>query len=297
MGGARDTGKVYVKRFSNEYLGTAWLCGRSFLLTAAHVVGERASRKLHPGPAIVEFEWGALAATVTKVDFDLDVALLEPAYPDRLPADVQGLILAPLPRSLRRGRKGRTRWGGDAFGYAAAHESGLGLSGTIDRPSGIVVDGQNGLMQLLCNQGGFGMLGGASGSAVCILGRAVGIIRWAPEALAQRVIIATPLELVAQKWPEIAAALSHDAPKVLAHEPTVLLEALCKIGAPVFALVVFDLKIAVEELQPDNTPLVTRALELVRRYQPEGENGLIQLASAIERRRNGLLAAIAARKD
>jgi hypothetical protein len=179
--------------------GTAWLCGRNRLLTAAHCL-KRPNDSGHAEEGIVvTFPWAqGVRARRIWLDTGVDAALLEVVHTDL------GVSVTPL----RQGHLPPDAWppgGADspgwyAYGFPKAWPDGLyltgDLTGQLASPPAIQVN---------CDQGGYELLDGASGAAVCVRGSVVGIIREA--ILMQRVIFVSPLEAIRQaavnsvEWP------------------------------------------------------------------------------------------------
>jgi len=179
-----------------SHTGTAWLFSERHALTAAHCVGDRATGILVQVPIRLLFPAGIeVECQIARHDFGLDVALLELATPQRI---------APLPLGSVAGQSlapGSVPW--SSYGFAIAHASGMSLSGSITSLRGNV-DGKPAI-QLHCDQGGSGALEGSSGAPVLHGEVVVGMIRYGPPALQQRVVYATAIDEIANLFPEVAA--------------------------------------------------------------------------------------------
>lgn len=196
------------------YAGTAWLCSCDYVLTAAHCVGDREAGVLYPGPFRLVFSDGREAEAEVvdgNYDFELDAALLritsgEVPEEDKPPC---GRLPDFDPWPI-----GTDALGWEAYGFPAAKPSGMKVDGTIVTPDGDVDNSP--AIQLNCTQGGLGSLQGTSGAAVLYQNRAikrnliVGLVRWAPPDLEQSVMYATPLNLIAEKFPEMENILNEN---------------------------------------------------------------------------------------
>ncbi|HEX8136243.1 MAG TPA: KOW motif-containing protein [Pyrinomonadaceae bacterium] len=217
------TARLYPKG-SAQHLGTAWLCSRQYLLTAAHCVVDRETGQQEPGPFQLVFTWGKLECVTDWWSFDPDAALLRVTggevgkIPDEIDA-VRSWI--ETPESLDENDR---TW--SAYGFPAAKPSGMIIDGTINLSGGNIygtVDGYPAI-QLTCDQGGFKsipiinprtgqaqqvmILGGVSGAAVMYKGRILGLVRWGPPELGQKVIYATPLSSIAAECQQVANILA-----------------------------------------------------------------------------------------
>lgn len=195
--------KIVVEGVETPYTGTAWLCSSQLALTAAHCVGDRRARELTPGHITLQFPGGEVGAAVIRHDFDLDAALLK--LTSAPPPEAKPITVGTLP-TLDPWPQGAQALGWHAYGYPSAHQSGLTLTGLISSPHGNVEG--NPAVELFCHMGGLGSLDGASGSPVCYGTYAFGLIRFGPTQLAQKVIHATSLKDIAEKFSEVAALLA-----------------------------------------------------------------------------------------
>ena len=206
------TAKVFCPRArGGEYTGTAWLCGRHLAVTAAHCIGDRipnnpAGGKLWEGPYRLVFPFPENLGKIDDVelidhDFDLDVAVFR-IPEDRVPEDVPGILPATLPHLPG---PGRVDW--EAWGFPEAWTEGTTLLGKVIALDRASIDGQGGLIELTCEQGGSGNLSGASGAALVVEGRAVGVLRFAPAEFEARHILASPMTALFQRFPDLSRAL------------------------------------------------------------------------------------------
>lgn len=253
--------------------GTAWFAGPDVLVTAAHCLRDPDNGSQCEGPFQVELPNGkrAVEASVLRENVDLDGALLKlPGVPG---CDALPLGVLPTPDRFPPG----LRW--YSYGCPNAHPEGLHFSGEVTSPTGSV-DGQPAI-QLYCNEGGLGALQGSSGGPVCVERQVVGLIRFGPPKLAQKVILATALrDLVAAGFVELAGPL---AATQATYSPLVLLVTLSKMSDPVFKKVVFISGVERADLPGTNTPQSERAIELIEHFKQRGNMGLAQLVNAIER--------------
>ena len=209
------TGKLYGPE-KKEYKGTAWLCSDRYALTAAHCVGDRLRKVLTPGTYRLEFDSSlqegaaesfTLEAEVKSWNPEIDAALLS-VTKGKIPYEVQ-VKLSELP-SLQPWPFGPGGLLWKSWGYAFANSAGMDIWGYIDArenpiAAGPVVAGQprQRAIQLTCAQGGDGSLEGMSGAAVVYNNSVVGLVRWAPDPLKQRVIYAAPLRRILDSFPEV----------------------------------------------------------------------------------------------
>jgi predicted ATPase len=209
------TGKLY-RPGKKEYEGTAWLCSDRYALTAAHCVGDRVRKVLTPGTYRLEFdssllEGGAesftLEAVVKSWNPEIDAALLS-ITKGKIPYEVQ-VKLSELP-SLQPWPFGPGGLLWKSWGYAVANSAGMDIWGYIDARENPIaaapaVAGQprQVAIQLTCEQGGYDYLKGMSGAAVVYNNSVVGLVRWAPDPLKQRVIYAAPLKRILDSFPEV----------------------------------------------------------------------------------------------
>lgn len=175
-----------------EGWGTAWRVDLMRALTAAHCVGDRAARTLAPGGVTLVFPGGAVGAEVRDVDWDLDVALLEVREPSparEVPA---------LARNVAQGETWR------AWGFPVALETGIVAEGTVADTAGRLAASPGGgfvpALQLTCAIGGLGGLEGFSGAPVWGPRGVIGLVRWGPPRLGQRVIYATRVEEIVGRF-------------------------------------------------------------------------------------------------
>jgi hypothetical protein len=199
----KATAKLSIDGLSS-YSGTAWLLDAKYALTAAHCIGneetqELFSSKKNPNyPIRLQFDGWSVNAKVIRHDVTIDAALLEletAAKPSQA-----AIPLGNLPK-LSVWPSSKYRW--SAWGYASGNQEGLTLSGEITERNGKVEEGVSAL-QLSCQQGGFTGIEGASGSAVCVHGIAVGIVRSGPKKFKGAVTHAVSLEsLQALGWSEL----------------------------------------------------------------------------------------------
>ncbi|HEX8097898.1 MAG TPA: trypsin-like serine protease, partial [Pyrinomonadaceae bacterium] len=196
------TAKIYRQNKKEEW-GTAWLCSAKYALTAAHCVGNRETKQVSDGPYTLKFDWGELEAEVLKADFFIDAALLKITGGDEIKEGVK-VALSALP-SEDPWPVGPKALGWRSFGFALANPAGLFISGIIDAPEGRIEE--NGVVQkaiqMTCEQGGYDYLQGMSGAAVRYENNVVGLVRWAPPPLRQKVIYAVPLARIQEAFPEV----------------------------------------------------------------------------------------------
>lgn len=200
------TAQIFIAGKS-EHSGTAWLISRLHVLTAAHCIGDRRRRELTGPTFILKFPWGQVSCTCSKIDWNLDAALLAitPKDASTIPQNIVGISLKvlyledPLPL-------GADALSFRATGFPIAHTSTLDLTGKIKTRRGSV-DGAEAI-QLSCDEGGSGGLGGASGAAARLAcDHAFGLVRHGPERLQQRVIFVTAIEKIAEVFDEVKACL------------------------------------------------------------------------------------------
>jgi hypothetical protein len=189
--------------------GTAWLWSDSYALTAFHCIGIRTSGQLLPGRVQLVFRrWPTaipIGVTVFWSEPNLDVALL--ALPsDIVPPGVRPPQLGQLEEQPYPGPDAK---GWYSYGFPRANTEGLILSGKVTSTRA-TVNGRPAL-QLDCDQGGHGNLSGASGAAVFCDGAAVGILQESAILLDQRILYATPMELVQEAL--ASAGLANLTPK------------------------------------------------------------------------------------
>jgi hypothetical protein len=171
--------------------GTVWFAAPGVAITAAHCIGDRKQQTVRQSSFSCVGVNRERALKVLEADFRLDVALLEVTPTVPLEA-----VLALAGRNFR-GKPG-LEW--TVHAYPDAKGDGLTVNGRIDSMDG-VVEGTP-AMQLTCNQGGLGYLQGCSGGPV-VSGEheeVIGVIRWAPEDLAQRVMFATRIEDIVARF-------------------------------------------------------------------------------------------------
>lgn len=200
--------------------GTAWFVTPDLLLTAAHCIGDPLARRRFSGPIQIKLPGDRLAAaSVVREDWDLDAALLRLKRDPAALTDSEQWAQTDPPAGVPAGPLGTPspsdlaskEWYG--WGFPDAHQTGMAVNGEIDTPLGNV-QGQPAL-QLTCKQGGLGHLQGLSGGPVCYGDQIVGMVRFGPPGLAQRVLMATSMKDLAQKFPEIrlsSPASVQDAP-------------------------------------------------------------------------------------
>lgn len=196
-----------------DYTGTAWLCSQEYALTAAHCVGDRINKVLKSGEFTLSFLNFELKAVVKTWDPDLDVALLS-IKGGEIPERVQ-VTLKPLP-PIKPWPVGTdaVRW--QSCGYPRGKAGAMTLWGYIDASESYVTDDakdrdpkrRQPAIQLTCEQGGYDNLGGISGSAVSNDNVIVGLVRCGPPSFEQRVIYASPLNRIAEAFPEVRAILN-----------------------------------------------------------------------------------------
>jgi len=180
------TGRLLI---GGKLAGTAWRTGPDLAITAAHCLRVDPLQRGHHQTCKIVFSDGVeTTATVRDLDPDLDVAILDL---DRRGSPAIGLACLPW-EDRRVAGDARQLWRG--YGYPDAKPDGLGLSGSITH----VEEREGRGIQLECHQGGLGALKHASGSPVVVGDRAIALIVWNPEALAQKVIYARPLDQVAR---------------------------------------------------------------------------------------------------
>ena len=182
----QSTGKLRVLGATGS--GTAWCCGPNLMLTAAHCLNRGDGSTASDGIVIDLPSHRDVKAELHWVDKPLDAAVL------KIPKDI-GESLVPLrigaPPSEKTIQHEREKPGWYTFGFPRAWTEGLYLTGvwtgqtTVDAAPCLQVD---------CDQGGQGLLEGASGSAVCYRGGVVGIVRSA--VLNQQVIFVSPLDAI-----------------------------------------------------------------------------------------------------
>lgn len=206
------TAKLYKPGEEEDYTGTAWLCSREYALTAAHCVGDRINRVLTPGVFTLSFLDFELKAEVKAWNPDIDVALLSikgGEVPDRVQVTLKPLPEdAPWPVGTDA-----VRW--QSWGYPKGKAGAMTLWGYIDASESYVTDDakdrdpkrRQPAIQLTCEQGGYGNLGGISGSAVSNRNVVVGLVRCGPPSFEQRVIYASPLNRIAESFPEVREIL------------------------------------------------------------------------------------------
>lgn len=183
------TGRILI---GGKVAGTAWRTQPDLAITAAHCLRVSAlSSDYHTSCQIAFADASELGtATVRDLDAALDVAILQLAAPGHHVVEC-----ASLPWDDAR-VIGELKQPWQSYGYPDAKPDGLGLNGTITH----VGERNERGIQLLCEQGGQGYLKHASGAPVIIGDRAVALIVWNPEPLAQRVIFARPLDQVARRF-------------------------------------------------------------------------------------------------
>jgi hypothetical protein len=217
------TAKLYPKG-SAQYAGTAWLCSREYVLTAAHCVVDRESPQRELGPFRLVFPWGQLECATHWWNFDSDAALLRvtAGETEKIPDQIEAIrSWLETPQSLDENER---TW--SAYGFPAAKPSGMIIDGEINLINGNIygtVDNYPAI-QLTTKQGGAKpisvinprtgkpqkvmILGGVSGSAVMYRERILGLVRWGPPELGQKVIYATSLSNIATQCPEVASVLA-----------------------------------------------------------------------------------------
>lgn len=194
--------------------GTAWLCSCEFALTAAHCVADIDNKVLYEGPFRLEFPNGQEAwceVVEENYDFTLDAALLR-VVGGEVPGEVK-LLCGRLPLRDPWPMGPDAVWW-EAFGFPEAKDDGMKILGTITMPDGTVKGAP--AIELDCPRGVLGSLEGTSGAAVLYQNRTinknliVGLVRWAPPATNQLVIYASPLNLIAEKLPELQKILDEN---------------------------------------------------------------------------------------
>jgi hypothetical protein len=263
---------ITAKLFGNsrtDYFGTAWLCSRNYALTAAHCVGDRLKRKLRKGSLRLAFDWGEVKTLgVKRVDFDIDAALLGvPA--DEIPGTLSFTDFGVLPGTFPLPQGPDALWW-SAFGFPRAHPNGMVINGVIDSTDGGVK--VNHAMQLTCEQGGFGALNGISGAAIIHNEVIVGLVRYGPPVLKQKVIYAAPMSVIVNAFPELKEIkLVNPIQKPHAYSTQQLADALAKLLPAQFESVIFNLNVPSDVISGPNSPRRTRAIEVVSWAGMQGE--------------------------
>lgn len=232
--------------------GTIFFISPTLALTAAHCIGSRETRT----PYAEAFDLdGGLTVSLGGANFDLDVALLaveRGTAPDGLPIGPPSSL--PGPDSVS--------W--VSHGYPKAKPTGMHLSGTLTTLDG-AVDG-NPAIEMVCRQGGLGSLEGASGGPVCVSEVAVGLIRWSPPDLRQKVVLSTSVADILRVFPSLSTLAS---PRLQGAPTKASLRVLLTLVLPeepdveAFCLDNFDIKFAP---RTTHIEMVTR---LFRRAAPE----------------------------
>lgn len=280
------TAKLFIGH-SSEYSGTAWLYSKNYALTAAHCVGDRQQQTLHSGPFRLAFDWGEIEVQeVKRIDFGLDAALLRvPAeeISDTLSFTDCGILPRPSPWP-----HGQNALWWSAFGFPLAHSNGMTINGVIDSLDGRVED--NHAIQLTCEQGGFGALNGMSGAAILHNGIIIGLIRYGPPALKQKVIYAAPSVLIASVFPELKATeLVSPVTERHMYSQQDLSNALSMLLPAQFESVIFTLNVPSDVIPGPDSPRRTRAMEVVKWAKIQSDECFQHLADEIRKEAPGLL--------
>jgi hypothetical protein len=216
------TAKLYPKD-SRQYAGTAWLCSRQYVLTAAHCVIDRENPQKELGPFRLVFPWGELECETQWWNFESDAALLRvtSGQIEKMPIQIDDVLSwLEAPESLEENDRA---W--SAYGFPAAKPGGMIIDGKINLINGNIYGAVENYpaIQLTCDQVGFvsrkiinprtgepqevSILGGVSGSAVMYQGRILGLVRWGPPEFGQKVIYATSLSSIASQCQQVAEVL------------------------------------------------------------------------------------------
>lgn len=241
-----------------QHRGTVTLLSPGYALTAAHCVGDRDAKILDPGPYVVSFPDQTIRVEVVRVDFRLDIALLKlqtERHADPLP-------LQALPRAAEL-PAGKLTWSG--YGFPRAHAAGLGLHGSITLGNGNVEGAP--AIQLLCEEGGFGGLEGVSGGPVCAADSLVGIIRFGPPGLYQKVLHATSLVDAAVLFPEVSELL-HSAAR---YSRVQLYVVLTMLTPTQYEQLLFYLNAPKAMIASDKVPQAEQAMNLIRHYETQAD--------------------------
>jgi hypothetical protein len=169
--------------------GTVWFASPEWAVTAAHCVADRHTGKVFTEPLTCELGRNRLLE-VKDLDPRLDVAILsvKPTVPREACLNLGSTESVPL--------NDARDW--VSFGYVDAKPDGLDLNGRIDSADGSVEEAP--ALQLTCNQGGFEFLNGCSGAPVIRGNEVIGVIRWGPPELAQKVIFASRMDEIVERF-------------------------------------------------------------------------------------------------
>jgi hypothetical protein len=216
------TAKLFVKN-RKLYSGTAWICSDRYVLTAAHCVVDLKNPEVYMGPFRLLFPWKEIVSDeIVWLDPVLDVALLgiDPNAVAEIADEIKQLRSNPKPGKQANENK---EW--SAYGFPFANQTGLTIDGTISDYFAKITERSTPAIQLLCNQGGFlanydsegqpvdagtskiTALTGASGGAVVHDGEIIGIVRSGPPKLGNKVVFATPLDVIAERSSQVAELL------------------------------------------------------------------------------------------
>jgi hypothetical protein len=194
----------------------------------------------------------------------------------------------PRPADLKIGE---LLWSG--YGFPEVHPTGLGLHGAITMINGNVEDVP--AIQLQCEEGGLGRLEGISGSPVCVAGSIVGVIRFGPPGLYQKVQHATSIVDVAKEFPEVAERLAKDsaggggapggsqggASSVFVYTRVQIYVVLTALTPTLYANLVFFLNPPEALLAPERQPLAEQAMSLIKYYETQPQ-GLLPIVGYLE---------------
>ncbi len=180
---------------NGELMGTAWLIDHQFAITAAHYFDNDVEGVTLSFPTV-----DLIAVALIEKDVQLDVALLKL---EQTQNKLQPLKISKRPTSAQH-----NKW--EAHGYPGViidrFNAGITIGGEV-RNFWIQFKGVS-TIQLLCNEGVNEIdfqapnLGGMSGAPVIIQNnRVVGMIRYAPPEFGEKILVATPVDVVAEKFP------------------------------------------------------------------------------------------------